>query len=179
MQKLNHCLISAAPLLALMVVSLPVAQAQKAPSLSHEDTSFLSDAAQGGLDEVQVGQMAERSATNQNVRNFAKKMIDEHSRLNGELQSLASHKNYKLPDDISIKQKASNKLLSSKNGRSFDDSYVSSMVKDHRDDVQAFEKEASSGEDQDVRAFASKALVTLREHLRMAEDLARELGVKV
>lgn len=60
----------------------------------------------------------------------------------------------------------------------FDKSYISSMVKDHEDDIAAFQKEANNGGDADVKALASKALPTLQEHLRMAQDIARELGVK-
>jgi len=83
-----------------------------------------------------------------------------------------------VPGDISITQKASNKLLSTKSGHAFDESYVSSMVKDHKDDIEAFEKEANNGADEDVKAWASRSLPTLREHLRMAEEMAREMGVK-
>jgi putative membrane protein len=176
MQKFTYNLLGPALVLALGPFS--IARAEKAASLSHADTSFLSDAAQGGMDEVRLGEMAEHNATNEHVRAFGKKMVDDHTRLGNQLETLASHKVYTLPGDISITQKASNKLLSVKTGRSFDESYVSSMVKDHKDDIAAFEKEANNGADADVRAWASQALPTLREHLRMAEELAHEMGVK-
>jgi putative membrane protein len=67
--------------------------------------------------------------------------------------------------------------LSSKSGMTFDKSYISSMLKDHEDDIAAFEKEANGGSDEDVKAFAAKNLTTLREHLRMAQEIARQLGV--
>jgi putative membrane protein len=161
-----------------MLGSVPIAQAEKAASLSHADTSFMSDAAQGGMDEVRMGDLAERNATNERVRSFGKKMVDEHTKLGNELQSLASRKGLALPDDISITQKAGNKILSTKSGHAFDESYMSSMVKDHKDDVEAFEKEANNGTDADVKAWASRSLPMLREHLRMAEEVAREIGAK-
>ncbi len=60
----------------------------------------------------------------------------------------------------------------------FDKSYISSTVKDHEDDIAAFQKEANNGGDADVKALASKALPTLQGHLRMAQNIARESGVK-
>ena len=83
-----------------------------------------------------------------------------------------------LPTGISVTQKTSNKLLESKSGESFDKSYVSKLLKDHKSDIQAFEKEANSGTDPDVKAFAKKTLPKLQEHLREAESLARQLGVE-
>jgi putative membrane protein len=155
----------------------PLAHAEKAPTLSHADSSFVSDAAQGGMDEVKMGEMAAQNGASDRVRSFGKKMVDEHTKLNNDLQFLAGRKGLTLPADIGIAQKAGNKLLSTKTGRSFDESYVSSMVKDHREDVEAFQKEANYGSDEDVKAFAFKALPTLREHLRMAQELAHELGI--
>jgi putative membrane protein len=76
-----------------------------------------------------------------------------------------------------VKDRASNGMLSSKGGSSFDRSYISSMVKDHQDDIKAFQKEADNGTDPAVKAFAAKELPTLRDHLRQAQDIAHELGV--
>ena len=45
------------------------------------------------------------------------------------------------------------------------------MVSDHKKDVSEFQKEATSGKDKDVKAFASTALPTLQEHLRLAQNL--------
>jgi putative membrane protein len=164
--------------LALALCGAPLANAQKpVRTLSSSDTTFMKDAAEGGMDEVRLGEMAQQNAASDRVKMFGEKMIDEHTKMGSELQALAARKNVALPKDISITQKVSNKLLSAKSGDSFDRSYISSMLRDHKDNITAFQKEASSGVDEDVRAFASKALPTLREHLRMAEDLARDLGI--
>jgi putative membrane protein len=44
------------------------------------------------------------------------------------------------------------------------------MVKDHREDIAEFQKEANSGDDSDVKAFAAKTLPTLQEHLKLAQE---------
>ncbi len=139
--------------------------------------SFLNNAAEGGMDVVKLGELAQQSAANDRVKKFGQRMVEDHSKLGNELQALAARKSVKLPMDISLTAKASNRLLSSKSGMTFDKSYISSMLKDHEDDIAAFEKEANSGSDEDVKAFAAKNLTTLREHLRMAQEIARQLGV--
>src|SRR5262249_14530131 len=139
--------------------------------------SFVKDAVQGSMDEVKMGELAEQHGSDR-VKTFARRMIDDHSKAERTLQTLASRKNLTTPTDISITQKAGNQLLSTKSGDSFDKSYVSTMLKDHKNDIQAFEKEATSGTDPDVKAFAQKTLPTLQEHLRMADELAHELGVQ-
>jgi putative membrane protein len=165
--------------LALALCGAPLAYSQKpVATLSHSDSSFLKDAAEGSMDEVRLGEMAQQKASNDRVKAFGKHMVDDHSKMANDVQAIASQKNINLPADITITEKASNKLLSSKSGDSFDKSYMSAMLKDHKDDIQAFEKEANSGTDPDVRALASKALPTLREHLKMAEDVARQVGAE-
>ena len=58
-----------------------------------------------------------------------------------------------------------------------DRAYISAMVKDHKEDIAEFEKEASSGSDPNIKAFAAKTLPTLKEHLTMAESTARQVGL--
>ena len=127
---------------------------------------------------MKLGELSQQKAANDRVKKFGQRMIDDHTKMNHEVQGLAARKNVSLPTEIGVVQSASYKLLSAKTGDSFDKSYISSMVKDHQDDIAAFEKEANNGTDSDVKALASKALPTLREHLRMAQDIARELGVQ-
>ncbi len=68
--------------------------------------------------------------------------------------------------------------LSKSSGAEFDRQYANAMVKDHKEDVKEFSKEADKGKDPDVRAFASKTLPTLKEHLKMAQDMAGKGGQK-
>jgi putative membrane protein len=173
----KHILCSAAIGLTVVVAAASRLAYSQPATISHEDTSFLRDAAEGGMDEVKLGELAQQSAANDRVKKLGQKMVEDHSKLGNQLQALAAKKNVTLPTDIGVKAKASNRLLSSKSGMTFDKSYVSSMVKDHENDIAAFEKEANSGSDEDVKAFAAKSLPTLREHLRMAQEIARQLGV--
>jgi len=59
-------------------------------------------------------------------------------------------------------------------GAAFDSAYTKDMVRDHQQDVADFQKEAQSGQDPALKAFAQKYLPTLQEHLQMAQALSKK-----
>jgi putative membrane protein len=144
---------------------------------THADEAFLKDAAQGGMAEVKFGELAQNDGTSSTVKQFGQRMVLDHTKMNGQVKDLAATKNISLPGSVGIKEEASYKLLQAKSGDSFDKSYIEDMLKDHRADIAAFQKEVDSGSDPDIKAFAAQALPTLRQHLRLAEKAAKELGI--
>jgi putative membrane protein len=146
------------------------AQTSTAASMSMKgDQAFVTKAAQGGMAEVELGKLAAQKAQSPDVKNFAQRMVDDHSKANDELKSLASQKNITLPAAVSAKDKADYNRLSKLSGTAFDRAYMQHMLADHRTDISEFQYEARSGQDSDVRGFASKTLPTLQEHLKMAQ----------
>lgn len=162
--------------LPLAISAMCYAQPANNAVLPHSESSFVKDAAGGGIAEVKFGELAEQSASNQQVKNFGKKMVDDHTKINDQLKTLASSRDVELPTDMGLKEKASYKLLSTKKGSDFDRAYMGDMVKDHEADIKEFQKQADNAKDSDVRAFASKTLPTLREHLQLAQKIASEIG---
>lgn len=145
---------------------------------SSPDTDFYKKAAEGGLSEVELGQLAQEKATSPEVKQFAQMMIDDHTAANMKLQKLAATKEISLPTSSSMGQMATKAKLKVLSGDTFDKSYVKSMISDHKEDIAEFRKEAESGQDPDARAFAKATLPTLEKHLKSIESLAPTLGVK-
>jgi putative membrane protein len=141
------------------------------------DSSFLKDAAQGGLMEVSLGELAQSNSSSQAVKDFGQRMVTDHGRMGEDVKSIASRQNVNLPGEISMMEKMTYERLSKKTGVEFDKAYIEDMVKDHKSDLAAFEKEVNSGSDPEAKAVAEKALPIIREHLRMAQQLANQLGV--
>jgi putative membrane protein len=141
------------------------------------DSSFLKDACQGGLMEIKLGQLAQTNASSQAVKDFGQRMVADHGRMGEGVRDLAARQSVSLPDDISMMEKVTYERLSHKTGVDFDKAYIEDMVKDHKSDIAAFEKEMNSGSDPQAKTMAGKALPTIREHLRMAQELAAQLGV--
>jgi putative membrane protein len=140
-------------------------------NMAAQDHNFLMDAAMGGMLEVELGRMATTQGASDAVKQFGQRMVDDHGKANQELMSLAQSKGITLPTEIDEKHKKDMTKLSSLSGAEFDREYGKMMLSDHRKDVSEFEKQSTRGTDADLKAFATKTLPTLKEHLKMAESL--------
>jgi len=162
-------------LLSAATVALAVglgAQAQTPAKLSHQDKSFLKDAAEAGNAEVEGSKVALSQSSSADVKAFAQQMVDDHGKAGEELKTLAGQKSVKVSDTPSTVKKTEIKMLSERKGSSFDQHYADSIgVKAHQDTVKLFQKEVDKGSDADVKAWAQKTLPTLQHHLEMAQQL--------
>ena len=136
------------------------------------DMAFVKEAAMGGLAEVELGRLATQKAESNDVKQFAQRMVDDHSKANDQLKPIAQQKNVEVPSQLSGKEKALYDRLSKLSGAQFDRAYMRAMVADHRKDVAAFKRESTAGTDAEVKQFASQTLPTLQDHLKMAQSTA-------
>lgn len=142
------------------------------------DSSFLKSAAEGGMSEVELGQMAQQKAMNPAVKEFGAMMVKDHTAANEKLKALAASEQVSLPDSPSMMQKATKTKLNMLSGDSFDKSYVKGMIEDHKSDIKDFQKEASEGKDPEAKAFAAATLPTLQKHLEKIQSIAASAGIK-
>jgi putative membrane protein len=140
------------------------------------DVHFAKEAAQGGMAEVKLGQLAQEKGSNDSVKSFGKRMVDDHSKAGDKLKEVASRESITLPNDLSAKDQATYDRLSKLNGAAFDRAYARDMVKDHETDIAAFQKEASAGKDDSLKSFASETLPTLQDHLKQAKEMMKTVG---
>ncbi|QMU30103.1 DUF4142 domain-containing protein [Adhaeribacter radiodurans] len=129
---------------------------------------FMLKAASGGMMEVTLGKLAQEKASNADVKAFGQKMVEDHSKANAELKTLAASKNVTLPVELIAEHQKHVDAMSKMSGADFDKHYMTMMVEDHQKDISEFE-EASKNEDADVKGFASKTLPVLKMHLEMAQ----------
>jgi putative membrane protein len=141
------------------------------------DAKFYRDAAEGGMAEVAMGNLAQQKAQSPTVKDFGAQMVKDHSAANEKLKVLAQSKNITLPANPSVDEMEAKSKLQVLSGQSFDKSYIQGMIKDHEEDIAEFKKEAASGQDPDARAFASATLPTLQAHLSRIRAIAADAGV--
>jgi putative membrane protein len=146
-----------------------------ADTVSAADKSFVMKAAQGGMTEVQLGQIAADKGGTQDIKDFGSKMVTDHGKANDELKSIASSKGITLPSTLDSKHQAMVDKMSAKSGADFDKAYVAAMVKAHEKDDALFSKEASSGDDADIKAFAAKTDQVIKMHLAMIKDIQSKM----
>ena len=141
-----------------------------------DDTEFAVAAADGGMLEVQLGKLAQTASTTSNVKKLGQMMADDHSKANEELSRLATQKNITLPAVLSDKNQKKYNDLASKTGKDFDDAYCDFMVKDHKEDIDEFKKEAEKGNDMELKAWAAGKVATLEHHLEMAKQTEQAIA---
>jgi putative membrane protein len=153
-------------------MSLPAAAQNKSSAdrtdQAASDKNFVTKAAEGGLAEVQMAQLAQKKAQKQSVKDLANRLYADHSKAGDELKSIA--KEITWPTAMNLKQQREYNRLQALSGEAFDREYVNRQIKDHKDDIDMFEHEAKHGDNAEVKAWAAKNLPVLREHLSMAES---------
>jgi putative membrane protein len=128
------------------------------------DKEFIMAAAQGGMTEVELGKEASDKASSSQVKEFGARMVKDHTAANDELKGIAAQKGVTLSSTLDARHQAKVDKMNKLSGEAFDKAYVSGMVTDHEKTVAMFKEEAASGQDPDVKAFASKTLPTLEDH---------------
>ncbi len=186
MEKIRHTLLGVAGCAAFVVLSSTLIGAQDSGNqhmdagthkmMKSADGIFAMKAAQGGMAEVKVGQLAADKATNPDVKAFGQQMVDDHTKANNDLKSTAQSEGMTLPTDVNAKQQAMYDKLSKMSGPAFDKMYVNDMVKDHEEDVKDFQKEANMGKDAKIKDFASTTLPTLQGHLSKIKGIQSTMG---
>lgn len=140
-------------------------------TVNKDVSDFVAKAASGGLMEVQLGQYASQNASNDRVKAFGNMMVQDHTKANNELKSLASANNISVPADLSEEQKKHMDDLMKKKGKDFDKAYMSMMVDDHKEDIAAFQKAADNLGDTTIKSFAQRTLPVLQVHLDSANAI--------
>jgi putative membrane protein len=170
----NSILIKSVVVALAMSLSVGLALAadskMNSSKLASGDSDFIKEAAQGGMMEVQLGKAAQEKAASEKVKDFGKRMEQDHSKANDELKKIASDKGVQLSSDLDKKHKSKVDKLTKLSGAEFDRQYMRDMVSDHKDDIKKFQNEADKGKDADLKKFASQTLPTLKEHLQLAES---------
>jgi putative membrane protein len=136
--------------------------------------SFMREAAQGGMAEVEMGKLAEQKSKNAEIKNFGRMMVKDHSDAGKELMALASKKNITLPTDMGTHKSTYNRL-NGLSGADFDTAYVDEMTADHQKDVSAFQTQADNATDPEVKAFAAKVLPLITKHMEVIKEMQAKM----
>ena len=141
------------------------------------DKSFIQEAAHANLEEVELGRLAAEKAADPDVKAFAQKMVDDHAKANDQLKQVATVVKVVVPSGLTSRSKSEKAKLEKLSGPAFDRAYVEVVIKGHEKDIQEFTREAKREmAPGGVKNLASAQLSSLKDHLKMAEDLRTKLG---
>jgi putative membrane protein len=159
------------PLACLIAGLVGAGSLPASAALSSADRDFVDHAASGGMAEVQTAQLAQQRSSSPQVKQFANRMITDHTQANNELQQIAQQESIQLPTKLNTKDESEYRKLSGLNGSAFDEAYAHGAVTDHQQDIALFRKEAQSGQDPTLKSYAQKTLPVLEQHLQLAQSL--------
>ena len=139
------------------------------------DTAFIHDVVAGNLLEVQLGNLAERKASNPAVKQFAQQMVKDHTAMERQWIALGARNGVPVPAlDPAGKQAMSQ--LEKLSGTEFDRAYMTSMVNDHQQTVNVLQQLARQAQSAEVRQLAASGLPTVQQHLTMAQQVGSQVG---
>ncbi len=142
------------------------------------DQAFVAKALQGGVAEVQLGQLAQEKSQSNDVKQFAQKMVSDHSQMGDKwFKPVAKQMGVSEPKGPSKKDKKLIEKLQALSGPEFDTEYIQAMVKDHKADLKDFQNEAQMAQDPSVKQIAQQGSTVIQQHLQLIEQIAQAHNV--
>jgi putative membrane protein len=154
--------------IALVTLGLLIAvpRANAATTVSAADQNFMLAAAQGGMTEVKLGELAAQKGVRDDVKEFGQLMVKDHTAINDDLKALAAQKGVALPDSLDAKHQGMVDKMAALTGSEFDNAYIAGMIKGHKADAKAFKGESAATQDADIKSFLDKSIPIVQEHLK-------------
>jgi putative membrane protein len=152
--------------LAATISSVVLASA----SFAADESTFLQDAVQGSLAEVQMGQLAQQNGGSEDVKAFGQTLVTDHTKSMDQASALAESMNVQVPTEPKPEAQQEYEKLQGLQGAEFDKAFAEHMVMDHQKEIDKFEEQAQGGSDE-VAQFAKQTLPVLNTHLDLAKKI--------
>ena len=140
------------------------------------EKTFVKKAAQGGMTEVALGQLASLKGGSDEVKDFGKQMMKDHGNINDNLKDVAEKMHVKVPAGLNAKHQAMVDKFSKLSGAEFDNAYVPAMVKAHKMDIGEFEKADQAVTNPDLKKFIENSAEVMKGHLEKIEKFSQAKG---
>lgn len=177
---------------ALALAALPAAAQGSAPATSMPnlttlgeapggmattgDGALMSDLAHANIDEIESAKLALARSKNAQVREFAQKMLDEHSAAQAQLETLAKANGVKLPAKTYLMQKSTAAMLKVMRGKAFDKEYIKhGGVNAHKNTLVLLQRVSLEAVDPELKSLGANMRPVVEQHLKMAQQLQASL----
>jgi putative membrane protein len=143
--------------------------------LTTSTKGFVDDAAIGDMYEVQAGQIALMRAKSPDVKMFAQKMIDDHTKSTNQLKTILAKAspNFMPPMQIDSRREGLLNDLKGAKDQDFEGRYIAQQINAHDEAVILIRGYANSGDNPDIKTFAMDILPTVQMHQDMIKEIDR------
>jgi putative membrane protein len=142
------------------------------------DKAFVKKALEGNIGEIEMGKVALQKSNDDQVKQFAQRMVDDHGKMQDQLKPAAEQMGVKVPDGPSKSQMKSMDKMKALSGDAFDQAYIKDMVKDHKGDDSDFKMEAQSTQNPQLKQLVMQSDQTIESHLQQIEQIAKSKGTQ-
>jgi putative membrane protein len=178
MRKLIIASMTMAAVLGLTIPAQSQSQRQdQTTQKTQRDTSFITQAAQANLAEIELGKLGAKKAQNDQIKQFSQQMQTDHQAAYQKLQPIAQAKGLQLSRNVDAKHRDELRQLRKLSGAEFDRQFAAMELRDHAETIALFQREAQQGQDPATQQYAQTTLPTLQHHLDMAKDVAKNVGM--
>jgi putative membrane protein len=140
------------------------------------DKVFVKKALEGNMVEVQMGQLALEKSSDDQVKQFAQRMVDDHGKMLNQLKQVAQQLQVKVPDGPSKGEMKKMDKMKALSGDVFDHAYIKDMVKDHKADDSEFKQEAQATQNPQLKQMVMQSDQIIESHLQQIQQLAQSKG---
>ena len=159
----------------LTVVSFTLSALAFAASQPRDSQEFLKELHTGNQAEIAVGKLAEKKGASKGVRDFGKKLVQDHKDFDQKIVNLAKQENMDLGQpELNKDQKDLEQKLQAANGKDFDRIFLEGMTSDHKKDIEKVR--TAQLDDPRAQKLARDALPTLEKHYAIAEGLQKTVA---
>lgn len=142
-------------------------------AVSALDREFFTLAYQGNNAEIQTSQLALQQSQDQAVRQYAERMINEHTQANQLLTRYADQQNLSTPSEpIDPLNQAIAEQLGQLSGTAFDQAYMGTQVNAHLRTIALYRTQVAQGQEQNLKGYASQLLPSIQDHYQMASEMS-------
>jgi putative membrane protein len=142
------------------------------------DKAFVKKALEGNIGEIEMGKLALQKSNDDQVKQFAQRMVDDHGKMLDELKPAAEQMGVKVPEGPSKGQMKSMDKMKALSGDAFDQAYIKDMVKDYKGDDNDFKMEAQSTQNPQLKQMVMQSDQTIESHLQQIQQLAKSKGTQ-
>jgi putative membrane protein len=142
------------------------------------DKAFVKKALEGSMAEVQMGQLALQKSSDDQVKQFAQRMVDDHGKMLDQMKPVAEQMGVKVPTEPSKNQMKNMEKMKALSGDAFDQAYIKDMVKDHKKDDSEFKQEAQSTQNPQLKPVVTQGSQVIESHLQQIQQIAQAKGTE-
>jgi putative membrane protein len=156
----------------LLLVGVSAVRSQTRDERPFTDAEFVKMAASSGMAEVELGKLAQTKARNEGVKKLAEMLVNDHTKANEELKKVAKEAGLEVPEKLLDKHQQAVTMFKEYKGTNFDADFVKQQIKSHEEGVALFTRASKEAKNEKIKAFATKTLPTLQQHLEHAKKLS-------